>query len=263
MEHMKCIHSRAAEYFTGNYENHWDIPEPSDQDEILNIAMNRDIQVQRLIDQPGLSFLGAYQSNLGKISVLYTVTSKQKIPLCSMCTSCRCKCFYQYEKVFNDLEIGSNQERPEFHWERRQTEPEHRGDYSEALEMSDHHRTYGYNMTPFEYPIWRDSDLQAKYMERIESKDQYNLPPALVSEFKADMVCNKHRNYFYPSNERLVQTSRNMVIYTQTKDLVIETATFARPTTQAGCDHFVKSRCFLSLFSAMLLLRLALWVELI
>ena len=115
------------------------------------------------------------------------------------------------KKVFNDLEIESNQERPKFHWERRQTEPEHRGNYSEALEMSDHYRTYGYHMTPFEYPIWRDSDLQAKYMERIESKDQYNLPPALVSEFKADMVCNKHRNYFDPSNERLVQTYRNIV----------------------------------------------------
>ena len=49
------------------------------------------------------------------------------------------------------------------------------------------------------------------------------------------MVCNKHRNYFDPSNERLVQTSRNMVIYTQTKDLVIETATFVRPTTPIGC----------------------------
>ena len=111
IEHMKCIHSRAAEYFTGNYENHWGIPEPSNHDEIFNIAMNRDIQVQRLIDQPGRSFLGAYQSNLGKISVLYTVTSKQKIPLCSMCTSRRCKCFFQYKKVFNDLDIESDRGR--------------------------------------------------------------------------------------------------------------------------------------------------------
>ena len=235
IEHMKCIHSRAAEYFTGNHDDHWIIPEPSDQDVTSNIDINRDIQVQRLIDQPGCSFLGAYQSNIGKISVLYTVTSKQKIPFCSICTSHRCKCFHQYKKIFNDLEIESNQDGPQFHWERRQTEPEHRSDYLEALEMSDHYRTYGYNMTPFEYPIWRDSNLQAKYIQRIESNGQFNLPTALIAEFRPDMVCNKHQNHFDPSNERLVQTSRNMVIYTQTKDLVVETATFARPTTPFGC----------------------------
>ena len=181
IEHMKCIHSRAAEYFTGNHDDHWIILEPSDQDVTSNIDINRDIQVQRLIDQPGCSFLGAYQSNIGKISVLYTVTSKQKIPFCSICTSHRCKCFHQYKKIFNDLEIESNQDGPQFHWERRQTEPEHRSDYLEALEMNDHNRTYGYNMTPFEYPIWRDSNLQAKYIQRIESNGQFNLPTALLS----------------------------------------------------------------------------------
>ena len=227
IENFKCKHSRAAEYLTGNHKTYWDIPHPSNEDKAYKIMMNNDILVQSLVDQGGNLFLGTYQAN-GIISVLYTVSNKQKVPMCSDCASKKCKCFHKYKAVINEACDENGQERPEFHWERREAETQVPPDnYDEPLELIEHYKQHGYNITPFEYPIKRDPNLQAKFIERING--QYNLPPTLEAEYKPHLVC-QHGCHFNSSNDHLVQTSKNIVIYTQTNDIVLNTATFARPT---------------------------------
>ena len=62
IENLKCMHSKAAEYLTGNTENYWDIPHPSNEDKSNKIMMNNDIFVQSLIDQGGNLFLSTYHT---------------------------------------------------------------------------------------------------------------------------------------------------------------------------------------------------------
>ena len=227
IENLKCMHSKAAEYLTGSTENYWDIPHPSNEDKSNKIMMNNDIFVQSLIDQGGNLFLGTYQTQ-GLISVLYTVSTKQKVPMCSLCASKKCKCFNKYKAVIEETYNENGQDVPAFHWERRNAETQVPPDNChEPIELNEQYKQHGYNITPFEYPIKRDPEFQAKFIER--SNGQYNLPPTLEAEYNPNLVC-QHGWHFNSSNDVLVQTSTNLIIYTQTNDIVLNTKTFARPT---------------------------------
>lgn len=230
IDRLKCNHVKAAEYIAGNYEDHWNIPYPDDQDETHNISVNSDITVQCLIDEDSECFLGVHQTN-GKLSVLYTVSKKQKMPLCSICSSTKCKCFHQYKdaiRVAND----TNQEIPEFHWEKRRTEtPVPRDDYEDILELNEQYKKYGCNLTHFEYPIKRDPVLQERFVTR--SKGHYDIPQSLKPQFMESLTC-QHGFGFDSSDASFLQSSKNLIIYAQTQDIVLETASFARPTVPAG-----------------------------
>ena len=148
-EHQ-CIHSKTVEYFIGDYSNIWDIPLPTDLDEIHKCVLNQDIEVQSLLDAPGESFLGAYQS-IGNISILFTVTTKQKNPICSLCKTSKCKCFFKYKKSFNDAAELRGEDRPEYHWERRTNQQNLHHDFHEPYPLDEHYKYFGYNRTPIMY----------------------------------------------------------------------------------------------------------------
>ena len=154
MSALMCIHSRAAEYLTADYQNHWNIPLPGSEDTTHRITLNDDILVQSLKDERGDLFLGAYQNN-GTISLLYCVSAKQKIPFCSICASPKCKCFHAYKQIINEACEENGLERPEYHWERRQHEAAAPlVDYSDTLELSEHYKKYGYNAACMPHPWW-------------------------------------------------------------------------------------------------------------
>ena len=92
IEELKCIHSRAAEGLLDDYDDLWLVTAPDDEDQSHQIVVNEDIAVQSLINEPSECFLGAFQQD-NKVSLLYTVSRKQKIPFCSECTTQKCKCF--------------------------------------------------------------------------------------------------------------------------------------------------------------------------
>ena len=98
---LKCVHSKAAEYLLGDFNDHWTIPPPDDQDQTYRIRTNVDMPSQSLIDEVSENFLGAYQLDC-RVSVLYTVSRKQKVPFCSSCKSQKCKCFFHYKKVMRE-----------------------------------------------------------------------------------------------------------------------------------------------------------------
>ena len=236
IERIKCNHSNAAEYLIGSYETYWDIQLPNDQDTTHTINFNNDISVQCLRDEGSELFLGAYQTN-GLVTLLYTVSRKQSIPFCSACASKKCKCFHGYKSAIREASVENGRDAPEFHWERRNTEQEPIGNYSDNLELSEQYRKYGYNITSFEYPIKRDSGLQKKFVNR--QKGQFDLPSMFVPEAIESLKC-KHGNSFDSSDERLVKTSRNVMIYTSESDIKNDAATFGRPTVPVGvckCLH--------------------------
>ena len=156
VEQLKCFHSKAAKGILGDYNDHWIVEDPDDDDQSHQIKVNEDIFVQSLIDKPSESFLGAVQNN-NKVSILYTVSQRQKIPFCTGCSSQKCKCFYEYKKkirenVAEDDNENANEE--EFHWDRRKKDKvTPRDDFNEALELNEQYRCFGCNLTPFDIPL--------------------------------------------------------------------------------------------------------------
>ena len=120
MLQLQCDHARAAQYLVGNYDDHWIIRPPSDQEDTFTVDINSDTPVQCLIDTTP-QFLGVYQEK-GVVSVLFTVSTKQKLPFCSVCTSQKCKCFHKYRKAIEESSRGNNEEVPSFHWDKRANE---------------------------------------------------------------------------------------------------------------------------------------------
>ena len=229
IEQLKCIHSKAAEGLLDDYDNLWIVTAPEDEDQNHTIKVNEDILVQSLIDEPSECFLGAVQND-NQVSLLYTVSKKQKIPFCSRCPSPKCKCFFEYKKRIREHVNVDEQE--ELHWERRKVDAiTPRDDYNEALELNEQYKRFGYNITPFEYPIKRDDDLQAKLINRMGG--QINIPDRLEPSYEGALVC-KHGFGFNSSDVTLVQTSQNVIIYTNTQDIIIDSVTLARPTSPAG-----------------------------
>ena len=103
-----------------------------------------------------------------------------------------------------------NDEQEEFHWNRRQSDAINpRDDFNDALELNEQYRRYGYNITPFEYPINRDNDIQAKLINRMGG--QFDIPDRLQPSYQGALIC-KHGLGFDSSDTRLVQTSQNVII---------------------------------------------------
>ena len=50
-----------------------------------------------------------------------------------------------------------------------------------------------------------------------------------MADYNPNLVC-QHGGSFSSSNEGFVQTTKNIIIHTQTNDIVHNTTTFARPT---------------------------------
>ena len=238
IEPIKCIHSKVTEYCVGSYGDHWNIELPGDQEEAFNVDINSDISIQTLRDQPSDLFLAALKNSGGKVSYIFTVSKKQKIPMWSGCASNKCKCFHLYKAKIREANQLNNEE-PEFFWERRiEDTPAPRPNYSNMLDLSEHYRRYGYNVTPILYPIKRNASLQSKLV--LRGQGQFDLPVSMVPSYEASYVCTKHQLNFDASNDQLVKTSANIVIYTQTADILQEISTFARQTSPHGsckCLH--------------------------
>ena len=210
---------------------------PGDREEVHNVDINSDISIQTLSAQPTDLFLAALH-NTGKVSYLYTVSKKQKIPLCSGCASNMCKCFHLFKTKIREANKQNNEE-PEFFWERRiEDTPAPRPHYSGMLDLNEHYRRYGYNVTPIVYPIKRNTNLQNMLV--LRGQGQFDLPVSMVPSYEPSFVCTKHQLNFDDSNDQLVKTSTNIVIYTQAADILREIPTFARQTSPLGsckCLH--------------------------
>ena len=139
---LRCIHSQAASYFGGEWDRHWTIEDIEASDESHKVECNLDTTVKELRNDR--LFLAAYQKN-GIISLLFTVSPKQKFPFCSQCSSKKCKCFRSFQNAKE--EEGDPDESVDLFWKRLRTErPEPSDHFLEMSLIEDHFERHGYNI---------------------------------------------------------------------------------------------------------------------
>ena len=114
---LQCVHSKAAETFFPNWDEHWIVNDLEDTDLSYRVFCNPDIRVQTFLDE--CRFLSAIQTD-GHVTLLFTVGKRQKFPLCSKANcskQTKCICFKQYKKLLEEYE--QNDDDSNYYWDRR------------------------------------------------------------------------------------------------------------------------------------------------
>ena len=220
---LQCMHAKAAFHFGGNWDSHWTIGDIEDTDASYKVECNLDLSLQQLRDDR--LFLAAYQKDC-VISLLFTVSPKQKYPFCSKCSSKKCGCFRRFKKAL-DEQIDPD-ESAHYYWKRLKTDrPQPNGHFLEIPSTDDHFLRHGYNLTPFQYPIKRDENLQEKFVERLNGN--MSLPNQIIPIFEPTIIC-EHGNTSDPSNANLKKVSSNMKVFTESNEYIVDTETYGRPS---------------------------------
>ena len=173
---IQCVHSKAAASFFPCWEDHWSITDLDDTDMSYKVFCNQDIRIQTFLDTD--RFLAAIQSD-GQVTLMFTVSRKQKFPLCSK-GSCskqtKCLCYKKYKKILDEDEHDGE---PTYYWNRRTSEkPTLIDHFLEDLPADHYHRKHGYNRTRILYPIKRCKTLQEKFLSRLEGG--FDLPGEII-----------------------------------------------------------------------------------
>ena len=223
---------KAAISFYPSWEDHWSIDDLEDSDLSYKVFCNKDIRVQTFLETD--RFLAAIQDN-GRVTLLFTVWSKQKFPLCSN-VNCskqsKCICYKRFKKILDDEE---NEGDATYYWNRRTcATPAAIEHFLKNLPTDQHHRKHGFNKTKIEYPIKRCPVMQQKFLHRLEGV--FNLPEKIMAKWNPQSTCN-HGNVYTEDDEKQTMMSPNLTIYTETSDRVFAIPTYGRPT-QDRCNCF-------------------------
>ena len=162
---LQCVHSKAAETFFPNWDEHWIVNDLEDTDLSYRVFCNPDIRVQTFLDE--CRVLSAIQTD-GHVTLLFTVGKRQKFPLCSKANCSKQTkriCFKQYKKLMK-TDGNSN-----YYGDKRSRQKPH---FLESIPLGDHHRKHVYNFTKLEYPIKRCPEIQRKLLDRLDGV--FNLP---------------------------------------------------------------------------------------
>ena len=224
---LQCVHSKVAASLFPNWDDHWTIDEIEDTDLSYQVFCNRDISIQTFLEEG--RFLAAIQVD-GDVTLLFTVGSKQKFPLCSRinCSKqTKCICYRKYKRIL-DGEGHEDEDRPSYYWEKRTREKpacvEH---FLEDLPIQEHHRHHGYNRSSLEYPIKICPQLQQKFLKRLEGS--YDLPDKIVPPADSHSTCT-HDECYAQDDDQLKMMSPNLTIYTENSDKILPIPTYGRPT---------------------------------
>ena len=170
METLFCIHSKAALHFGVRWREHWDIPEIGPGDESVKIMINQDRKYKVFREDTFLLSAIEYDE---EVYLLYTVTERQKDPLCEKCLTYKCKHFYSLKKMTendNDVEDDNEQEDEQENvpfWDRRKGVPLPKCDnFHEPLPIETHIHKFGYNFKKISYPIKNNKIMQEKFLTR-------------------------------------------------------------------------------------------------
>ena len=115
-----CIHSKVCSTLIGDWRDIWDI-DISPGDRLVRIVCNEEKTCHTFQEKSKDTTLLAATRSHGKVSLLYTVTNKQKSPICTSCVTRKCPHVHSYEKYLEneerhepvDIPVPNNQERPE------------------------------------------------------------------------------------------------------------------------------------------------------
>ena len=240
LERSKCIHSRAADVILqrlGTFDTVWNINVQDYRvgDETFEVECNLQQQHQTLIDSDN-SFLAVLRNEnaLKKISILTSVNSKTKMPFCQNCLRSKCKCFFRFKKLVEDeLNFHASSSDDETHtdidlyWNRIKNPTEKVHHYEDVDTTK-----YGYNKTPYEYPIFRDEVLHDKFQEYLTNS--LNIPEDLIPSFSPNERC-RHGNNFIEDDEQMVLLYENITVFYEGSECVMERNVFGRKAVGCKC----------------------------
>ena len=267
---LQCIHSKAAGFLLQNWNEIWEI-EIEDNDTAIDVFSNQEVKHFTFQSHSKTtSFLAGVQAN-GKISLLQTVSKKQKAPFSPFCSSCsRQSCVhwlgYRQKQKENIAEFPFNQhlDQDGQGTPHRVAEHDHgegsdedvdetaTGDNMHSDEDTDdedgepdeprhwrsmppleaYKKQYGHNMSDILYPFKRDKDLQRGWMERMNGI--YSFPNQFVPVWSESNLC-KHNNIFDHDDAKLGSHSKQIVVYSNIGERVFEVEVLYRKTL-GGCS---------------------------
>lgn len=96
------------------------------------------------------------------------------------------------------------------------------------LPTDEHQKLYGYNFKSIPFPIKEDKVYQAKWLRRMQGI--HDFPEQLVPEILNGSKCRRHGNQFDPSEDRLIEESKTLILYSEMGERVFKIPVFSRPT---------------------------------
>ena len=208
---LMCTHAVVAEkLFVGQWETLWPlrVDEIDVTDEAYVPDVNMDVRYQIFTHEEESRYLTAVNYK-GRISLLYSITKAQKIPFCSQCRFQSCACFKFLKKSMKE-ERNEDDEHQDY-WLKRYRAPIPRADPYAEEDVNFRYR-FGYNSTPFIYPLHMDTAL-APLLQRPGSVEAH-LPEKIIPQYNVTECC-PHGNNFDPSDESLRMIFKSMSIITR------------------------------------------------
>ena len=226
LEDLKCVHSKVADKFFPNWDDHWTVADLEDTDESYKVFCNQDIQVQTICEEG--RFLAAMQTD-GEVTLLFTVGKKQKFPLCSR-VNCskqvKCICYRKYKKILQEGEDDDDDS--SYYWDKRSTKKsnvvEH---FLERKAAEDHRIKHGYNRTKFKFPIKRCPNLREKFVRRVNGS--FDLPDKIIPTYDCQVHC-QHDEEYSQEDDKLILISENIIVFTESCDRVFSIPSYGRPS---------------------------------
>ena len=243
-----CMHSRVCSTIIEDWRTIWDI-ELSDNDRVVKIICNEDLKLHTFQKQAVDRCLIATVRTKSEIAVLYTVTTRQTSPLCSICVTRKCPHYHFHKKESkkeerqfeSSVEGGSEDvcdcDMPDCGLNTNSSgiEKGTHANYWDMLPPEEHQKWYGYNFDPIPFPIQDNKEFQEKWLRRMQGN--YDFPKLLIPEYKEGSKCKKHGNEYDASDETLLEESKTFVLYSEIGERVFHIQVFSRPTTgQCSCS---------------------------
>ena len=233
LEKYKCVHSLLAEKIVkslGDWQQLFQLDTNSlaQNDECFKVQLNTHIQHHTFESENSFLAVVKRNKNKNKVSILSSLNSKTKTPLCMRCSRKPCKCFWVYKRLTEDKVAADHPGEDievEHYWQRKKTSkpvPSHYDD------VDDHE---SYNNTPFKYPIFRDASFHQKFVDKVLGT--LEIPENIIPSTN-QTKCKKHGNLFSNDDSHLVLLYNKTTIHNKLCETLTSSKIFARRTV-SGC----------------------------
>lgn len=231
MRTNQCIHSQAIHKIIPTPENVW-----NEEDILNNRDLENSIEKKYVTLKDHKKFLAVVTGVKNRISLLFTVGSKQKIPYCSNCSSTKCICFKTLERLVNEErenedDLSSDNETIQYKlfWERKENDTEETiSDFRSKLNYNEHILHYGHNFCGFKYPIETDELISQNYLNSVKGS-MTNIPNEFIPLETHDQEC-KHNNLFNFDDDRLILLGENITIFADSNEKRVKCFNYGRPS---------------------------------
>ena len=138
------------------------------------------------------SFLGCVRSATGSTSLLYTISSKMRMPFCQMCNRKVCSCYRIYKNAVEEDFAQTNPGEEKIHFWDKSLDKKNRTPQSKPVSYQEResHNQFGYNREKFVYPLTRYLVLR-----EILIQDEIALPEKFYPRYDERIKCPHGHNF--------------------------------------------------------------------